>query len=175
MRWERLFDDLEAQADAAEREELCGEIADRTRRELAQVNVEDRLRAGTRTPVVLRLSGGHHVSGVIREAGAGWMWLVTTTGDVLVVTAAICEIGGLGTAVATPLGEVEARIDLRHVLRVLAQDRRRCALGVTDGRELRGVVVRVGRDFVDLVDRSEVELGRPASRTVPLSALALVR
>lgn len=177
MRWEQLFGDLEAQADAADRDELAGEVADRTRRELALVTVEDRMRASVGTPVEVGLAGGHRVSGVIREVGSGWLWLDHATGPALVVTAAICELVGLGAAVAPPLNEVDARLRLPHVLRAVAQDRRRCAVGLTDGRVVRGVLTRVGRDFVDLIDRQTLAPTRTSAgpRTVALAALAVVR
>ncbi len=45
MRWERLFDDLEAQLVADERRDLDAEVADRTRRERALLGLHERLAA----------------------------------------------------------------------------------------------------------------------------------
>jgi hypothetical protein len=43
MRWDRLFDDLQAQLDADGQRELGLEVSDRTRRERAQVGLHERL------------------------------------------------------------------------------------------------------------------------------------
>ena len=42
MRWDRLFDDLQAQMDAEGQRELDLEVSDRTRRERAQVGLHER-------------------------------------------------------------------------------------------------------------------------------------
>ena len=60
MRWERLFDDLEAQLVADGRRELDAEVADRTRRERALLGLHERLTATI---------GGRAIS--VRVAGVG--------------------------------------------------------------------------------------------------------
>ena len=67
MRWERLFDDLEAQAAEAEHASLGPEVADRTRRELARVRLADRFRAAVGRRVTLVVAGVGQVTGT----GAG--------------------------------------------------------------------------------------------------------
>ena len=58
VRWERLFDDLEAQLRTEEARELAAEVADRTRRERALVGLHDQFAAAAdRTVVELRVAG----------------------------------------------------------------------------------------------------------------------
>ena len=64
MRWERLFDDLEAQLASDEAHDREAEIADRTRRERALIDLHARLLAnvGARARLVGRRSGAHGAS-----------------------------------------------------------------------------------------------------------------
>src|SRR6478609_7446927 len=58
MRWDRLFDDLEAQAEADEARARDAEVADRVRRERAQLDLHTRLLAHVGMgPLTLRLPG----------------------------------------------------------------------------------------------------------------------
>ena len=58
MRWERLFEELDARFDAEATLERDAEIADRTRRERAQIALYSRLLANVgRGPISLRLPG----------------------------------------------------------------------------------------------------------------------
>ncbi len=80
MRWDRLFDDLQAQLDADGQRELDLEVSDRTRRERARVGLHERLIAHRGLGVELRLVAGHQVSGTVADAGLDWL-LVQDHGD----------------------------------------------------------------------------------------------
>mgnify|MGYP000706935846 CR=1 FL=1 len=73
MRWDRLFDDLQAQMDAEGQRELDLEVSDRTRRERAQVGLHERLIAHRGLRVELRLAAGVVVSGAVADAGSNWL------------------------------------------------------------------------------------------------------
>ncbi len=63
MRWERLFEDLDAQWEAEARRELDEEVSDRTRRERAGVELAERLVATRGHVVAVRLLTGESVEG----------------------------------------------------------------------------------------------------------------
>ena len=70
MRWDRLFDDLEAQLALDEARELEAEVADRTRRERALLDVHTRLLANVEAARVgLRLPGRVHRGPARRTSG----------------------------------------------------------------------------------------------------------
>lgn len=57
MRWQDLFADLEGQAGALEWAEIDAEVADRTRGEIAQVTLLNRIRAQVGQHIALTTSG----------------------------------------------------------------------------------------------------------------------
>ena len=181
MLWERLFDDLEAQAAEAEHASLGPEVADRTRRELARVRLADRVRAAVGRRVTIVVAGAGRVTGTVQAAGPDWLLVSERPGSETVVrTAAVVSIGGLGThaAVAGAEGEVGARLGLAYVLRGIARDRSEIVMSLTDESALTGRVDRVGADFVDVALRAGTEQSRDepiGTRTVPLSAVAALR
>jgi hypothetical protein len=181
MRWERLFDDLEAQAAEAEQASLGPEVADRTRRELARVRLADRLRAAVGCRVTIVVAGVGQVTGTVQAAGPDWLLVSERAGSETVIrTAAVVSVGGLGAhaAVAGAEGEVGARLGLAYVLRGIARDRSEVVMSLTDESTLTGRVDRVGADFVDVAMRAETEKRRaeePGTRTVPWSAVAALR
>jgi hypothetical protein len=81
MRWDRLFDDLQAQLDAEGQRELDIEVSDRTRRERAQVGLHERLIAHRGRRIELRLAAGAVVSGSVADACSDWL-LVEDPGHV---------------------------------------------------------------------------------------------
>ncbi len=180
MRWQALFDDLEAQLDAAESAALDAEVRDRTRREAALVRGSDRLRAARGTALTLAVQGVPDVAGRLLDAGDDWL-LLEEAGlrEVLVPTGAVLAVSGLGRGATGPQGEVERRLDLRWALRGLTRSRAPVRLALRDGRELSGTLERVGTDHVDLAEHAVGELRRASAvrgaRMVPLPALALVR
>ncbi|HVN50764.1 MAG TPA: hypothetical protein VMT43_05000 [Acidimicrobiales bacterium] len=152
MRWERLFDDLEAQWDAAEQEDLRAEVADRTRRETARLRLVDRLRGNQGRTVALDLPGAH-VRGALTRVGADWVLLSPgQQAQVVVPLAAVVAVHGLTGRAAEPGSEglVAARLGLGHVLRALARDRAHVSVESVDGSRRWGRVERVGADHLEL-------------------------
>jgi hypothetical protein len=182
VRWERLFDDLEAQLELAQGEEFAAEVSDRTRRELARVPLFDRLHRSIGTPIELTVAGAGPLRGAVCRVGQGWLLVDMTSGpQALVSELAILAVSGLpiATGESAAMGVVESRLDLGYVLRAVARDRAQVTVVLTDGSRYVGTVDRVGADFVDL---AEHPIGEPrraeavsALRTLPFAALALVR
>jgi hypothetical protein len=181
MRWQGLFNDLEAQFEAAQAAELAGEVAERTRREGALLRLSDRLRAAEGAPVTVALPGIGLLRGRLADAGADWLLLEEHGGrEVLVPLSAVLGVTGLGSLAAAPADSAVARrLDLRWALRGLARSRTGVALGLVDGSSVTGTLDRVAADHLDLAEHGPGELRRPGAvrqvRLVPLAALALVR
>lgn len=182
VRWQSLFDDLEAQLAAAAAAELAGEVAERSRIEAGRVRLSDRLAVAPGVQVALTVTGGEVVRGTLAEAGVDWLLLDEGSGrQALVPLVALLGLTGLGAHTAVPgtQGEVARRLDLRHALRGLARGRVGVALTLTDGSTVTGTLDRVGADHLDLAEHGADEARRPAAvravRLVPLAALALVR
>ena len=173
-----MFADLEAQYDAAEAGSMSGEIADRSRRELALVAVADRLRAAT-GPVTVGLPGHPPVTGSVAGLGADWLLLGDGHVEVLVVDAAVQWVRGLPLQSETERSMLAARLDLGYALRGIARDRAPVAALLRDGSVVSGTIDRVGRDFLDLAEHPADEPRRPdavqAVRAVTFGALAAVR
>lgn len=181
VRWDALFADLEAQLDAVQAEDLEGEVADRTRRELARMRLVDRLRAARGREVVVRLQGAGVLVGEVADVGADWVLLDERGGAALVALGAVVALSGVGARSELPgsEGEVERRFDLRFALRRLVRDRAVVELTLVDGTRVTGTLDRVGADHLDLAQHDAGELRRASAvrqvLLLPVSALALVR
>ena len=182
QRWKRLFDDLEAQAEALARGELDAEVRDRMRRENALVRLSDRLAPSLGATVQLQVGGPGVLHGVLLDAGTDWLLLEETgSREVLVPALALLSVGGLGRAAQAPgsEGEVGKRLDLRWALRGLARDRAGLAVVLRDGSVLGGTLDRVGADFVELAEHGTGEARRSGAvlglRLLPLEALGALR
>jgi small nuclear ribonucleoprotein (snRNP)-like protein len=181
VRWRRLFDDLEAQADAAHEAELAAEVADRSRREAALVHLGDRLAAAVGATVTVHLTGGTRIAGVLVDTGVDWLLLEQAgAGEALVPLAALLGVTGVGAATAAPdESAVGRRLDLRWALRGLTRSRTQVRLVLADGSVLPGTLDRVGADHVDLAEHGQDEPRRAGAvrqvRLVPLAAVTAVR
>ncbi len=176
MRWERLFADLEAQWDAEARRDLDAEVADRTRRELARVELVTRVSAQLGSSMTVQLRTGVAFTGALRDLGADWMLLGRDVGEVLVPLSAV--VGFIGLRPRTGQARTARRFALGYAVRLLARDRAEVLLTDLTGQRRSGTVDRVGADFLDLAEHPSGELRRQANvqalRTIPFSALVCV-
>jgi hypothetical protein len=181
MRWRGLFDDLEAQFEAAQAAELAGEVAERTRRETALLRLADRLRAAEGAALAVTVPGPGVLRGRLLDAGVDWLLLEESGArELLVPLSAVLGVTGTGPRSAAPQDSpVAKKLDLRWALRGLARSRTGVVLGLVDGSVVTGTLDRVGADHLDLAEHGLGEARRAAAvrqvRLVPLSALALVR
>ena len=180
MRWEQLFDDLEAQWEAEQRRDLDYEVADRTRRERAAIGLYERLAAATGVLVHLRFSGAGlaAVSGHVADVGQDWLLLHDGQRPVLVPLSAIAAVSGLGERAAGG-SRVGKRFGLGYALRGLSRDRAVVALTDSAGVTTTGTVDAVGSDCFDLSEHAPDEPRRPENltgrRLVPFGAVMSVR
>jgi hypothetical protein len=176
MRWDDLFADLEAQAEAEERAAFEADVAELVRAEQARIGLLDRLRAHDGHVLALWLTDGERVAGRVGDVGADWV-LVDDGDAVLIPLAAVTGVEGLGLRVA-PAGDLGSRVSMTFVLRRLAA--RRLGVRVTvPGCELTGTIDRVGSDHFDLAVHPFDEPRRSTTvrgvRVVPTSAVVRIR
>ncbi|MBR7743889.1 hypothetical protein KC207_11365 [Phycicoccus sp. BSK3Z-2] len=176
MRWEGLFADLEGQLVAEERRDLDSEVAERTRRERALVDLPARLAAGVGHRVAVVLDGGRLVEGELRDIGQDWLLVGAVPTETLVPVAAVAIVTGLPPAAEDP--GTARRFGLGYALRALARDRATVSLELTGGAPVVGTVDVVAADHLVLAEHPE---GEPRRRenvrrllTVPLRAVRCV-
>jgi hypothetical protein len=179
MRWDRLFDDLEAQLAVDEARGRDAEVADRTRRERALLDVHTRLLANVgATHVGLRLRE-HVVPGRLVDVGPDWA-LVETAADrpVLVALAAVRAMTGLVPGARTP-SVVARRFGLGAALRAVSRDRAVVEVVDVDGHASTGTIDVVGSDHLELAQHAADEPRRRANVSglllVPFWSLGSVR
>ncbi len=85
MRWEQLFQDLEAQLERAVADEVAGEVADRTRAEVARLRLLDRLLPALDRDVRLHVWGLGDVTGRVRHVAAETVLLADAAGRQVLV------------------------------------------------------------------------------------------
>ncbi len=182
MRWDALFADLEAQAEALEHAERAAEVEERVRIEVAAIGLVDRLRAAVDTPLRVQCAGALALTGVLRRVGPDWLLLDEGSGrEVLTAVAAVHGVTGLSRVSAVPDSApgVESRLSLRHALRGLARDRSPVRVCRVDGSTLDATIDRVGADFIEVALHAPGETRRRGDvrevALVPFAALAAVR
>lgn len=193
MRWEDLFDDLEAQLAAQRRRSEDAELVDVVRAERARVTWMDRLRAqpGEVTVVV----AGGRMTGQVVDVGPDWLLLrrrpasgeaaaglddalpgqgAPGSRDTVVPAAAVRALTGLLPGVV-PADGIGRSLGLASVLRRLAGDRAVVRVGTADGTTLTGTPSAVGVDHLDLrCHDTDDPTGRGARWTLPFTAVTSV-
>jgi len=176
VRWDELFADLEAQADALHQRDRDAEIADRTRAEQATVEVADRLRAAIGHTVTVRVGGVGFLTGRVQRVGAAWLLLGTgEEAPWLVAWPAVIGVVGVPRRAVAADSRVTEGLGWPSTWRLLARDRALVHVVRFDASTVSGVPERVGRDFVEL-RVSGLESSLPAhAEVVPYAAVAAVR
>lgn len=182
MRWDELFADLEAAAEAEDRAGFEAEVADLARTERALLSTADRLRAHVGAALRLHLVDGVELTGRVLDVGRDWLALATGRVSALVPLAAVTGVDGLTRAAQAPPepdGPPVLRVGLATALRVLARDRAYVRVTLRGGAVLGGTVDRAGADHLDLALHPADEPRRVGAvsgvRCVPFSALVVVR
>lgn len=178
MRWDELFDDLEARAGAEARQELDAEVAERVRVERARLGLYERLAAARGAAIGIRCAGPGLLRGVVDDVGDGWVLLRGERGGhALVASTCVRAVEGLaGRADLT--AAPGRRFGLGYALRALSRDRAAVRVVDIDGTVREGHLVAVGSDVVDLREHPVDVPGRRAeARSVvvlPQAAIAAV-
>jgi hypothetical protein len=182
MRWDALFDDMEAQLAARQRLDFEAEVTERALVDSAGIELADRLRGSLGLGIRVHLSSGPAFEGVLSHAGSEALVLDEPHHQVLIPYAAAAQYVGLSRVAVSEPSTVRRRLGLGSALRGLARNRARVSILLSHGRAetaLHGVIDTVGRDFVDLLMAPEGEDRRPASArqvvSVPFRALAGIR
>lgn len=183
MRWNELFADLEAQAEAWQVAERDAEVAELTRLETSQLRLASRLAAAAGAPLRIRCLGGTVLSGRIGRSGPGWLLLDEGAGrEALLPVPAVVSVAGLGRWSGSPgvsAPAMRAVPGFGSVLRAVARDRSVLRVSLTDSTVLDGTLDRVGADFVELAVHAAGEPRRRAEvrevLVLPVDALAVLR
>lgn len=178
MRWQDLFADLEAQLVAEQRREVQAEVADRTRRERAEVTVLDRAaRSVGRTVTVVTAAGV--VRGLLEDLGKDWL-LVQEHGRhaALLPMSGVTAIVGLAPRSDDDRG-LGRRFGVGVALRAIARDRASVAIHDIAGGLATGTIDRVGADHLDLAEHPADAVRRTTAltghRVIPFAAIGVVR
>ena len=182
VRWAELFDDLEAQYEAAQRAEAASEISDRTRREVALLRFADRLRPAQSRSISVWVNGAGVAHGVLDAVGPDWLLIREGPAiELLIPRGAVMSVAGLTADSDTGRSEgvVASRLTLTFALRAVVRDRSPVTLRYVDGVSTTGTLDRVGHDFVEIAEHPPGEPRRRdavrAVRTVPITAIAVIR
>jgi hypothetical protein len=183
MRWDALFDDMEAQLAASDRLELDADVAERARADAAAVELADRLRGSLGLAIRVYLASGATFEGTLSHAGSEALVLSEPQHQLLIPYAAAVRYLGLSRLAVAEPSRVRQRLGLASALRALARDRSGLSVLVGWGSAaestLHGVIDRVGRDHLDLAVTADGEERREANvrhiTTIPFSALAGLR
>ncbi len=182
MRWDALFEDMEAQLAAGERLDFDAEVAERTRADAAAVELADRLRGSLGLRIGIHLASGTLFEGVLSHVGSQSMVLDEPRHQMLIPQASAVRYTGLSRLAVTEHSMVRQRLGLASSLRALSRDRASLTVLVARGPAeavLHGVIDRVGQDFLDLAlthageDRRAANVRQTA--TIPFAALAGLR
>ena len=182
MRWDELFEDMEAQLDHARVRMVETEAVETARAEFARLSLLERLAAHRGMPVRLRPSRGDTLEGVLADVGSGWAVVRERHLQHLVPLVGVVWWEGLPRRFELlPESSTIRRLGMGHVLRALSTARVHVRVVVQEHAghgELEGTVDAVGQDFFDVAVHPQDQFRRRRAvmtvRTVPFSSVVLV-
>ncbi|MGH3366178.1 MAG: hypothetical protein ACRDOY_03150 [Nocardioidaceae bacterium] len=181
MRWEDLFTDLEREWEAVSGEERRAETVERTRAELARLDLRGRLRGSEGRQVRLDSRCGRVVCGELTRVGADFVLVAAFRHECVLPIRALGAVSGLGGEVVPEhaAGPVRSRLGLGSVLRRICTDRSPVTVVRTGDQVSTGTLQRVGSDFLELAEHPLDEILRAehlrSSTLVPFAALVMLR
>lgn len=153
----------------------AAEVAELALSQYAEVRLADRLRASVGREVSAELAGGGRVDGVVEDIGVDWVSLLAGASRCLVVTDGVVTMRGLaGHAAPQAVTGALGRRSLATMLRGYVVDRSPVVVTTWEGAVLRGRVLRVGADFLELAPESVPGTG-PGSVAIGLDHVLVVR
>ncbi|WP_404285758.1 hypothetical protein [Glutamicibacter arilaitensis] len=162
MRWESLFEDLEAQAEAQIAAQFREEVAENIRIERASEQMHERMLRLQGTVVTLKLVGEIEVTARLGPVGKDYFCLENEGKRWLVKNLALrsLEMSETGSNLASHLSQVKFSAVVRGVLR----DRHRILVYDIGGKPLvEGTLTQVGRDFLIVALHPRDEYARDRS------------
>lgn len=163
MRWDRLFDELEAHAGDIEREERDALVDELSDGDWAETSWRH-LAGGA---IVLEVLGVGRLQGRVTLVNDRLLQLTGDRADHVVATSAVLAVHDSERRADVP-GRVETALGWGHVFRALRDAGEEVSLRLVDGSSRDGLLDVVGRDFV--------RLRTPSGRTqdVVWTAIAMV-
>jgi hypothetical protein len=179
VRWDALFEDMEAQLAAADQLALESEISERVRMDQSAVEFVDRLRGQVGNTLRFRLQGAVAFTGRLSQVGTGWLTLDAGMRSVLVVQDSVQYVEGLNRSTAVAPAMAKRRLGLGAAFRALARDRAEVQVYLCDdGGRISGTIDRVGRDFIEMAVLPVGEVRRPGQVgtvwAIPFASVAAV-
>ncbi len=177
MRWDEqllgLFDDLEQQAEGLALAERDALVAEQSRAEYAGVDLAARLHGSTGARVQVDVTGLGSLDGTVLRTGDGWCLLAVGGREWIVVIAAATALRGLAEGgVGERARPLTGRLGLGSALRGVAESGGEVVLHLRDGAVTRGVLGRVGADFVEVRPGSDPGQAAGAAAVLPFAAIA---
>ena len=174
MTWESglfdLFDDLEAQAQAAFEVDREADLADRARAEYAGVDLLSRLMASVGNELALDLVSLGRVEGVLKRVGAGWCLVRGAGEDWIVPQRHIISVQGAADRSGPQIAWSPVdKLGLRSAFRRVCEAGEPVILHLVDGSTHEAGLLRVGADFF------EAECLNKRALLVPYDAVVAVR
>lgn len=180
MRWESVFEDMEAQFAAQRQRQVEGEAAEEAIHLRAAQLMAERLLGHLGQDLRLGLLNGRVAEGVVADVGAGWLVLGIEMQQVLVPMASV-EWWEPTVRRAVSMPEARLRtLSLNQALRALARTREEVRVYYgTRGRELDtlGRLRRIGADYVEVDETAGADggLGRSGRlRIFPVGSVVAI-
>lgn len=173
-----LFDDLEQQAEGLALSARDAGAAELGRSEYARVGLADRLHGSLGRRLELSVAGVGRLRATLLRPGLDWCLVTDGTHEWLVRMAALSRVGRLGEqARDVQHRPLAARLGFGSALRGVSDEAVPVLVHLLDGSTARGLVRRVGADFVEIAaERDDGGLdsgGGPVA--LPFAGVAAVR